>query len=159
MQNKGAILTFAILLAAVCLYQLSFTFKARQIEKNAQEYAQGDPDKEFNYLDSISGETVYNFLGLKKFTYKEVKELELNLGLDLKGGMNVTLEVAVDDLIRALSNYNNDETFNAALLRARVMQRGSQEDFVTLFGQAFRRNRSQCSSGLYFSDTRTAQQN
>lgn len=137
MQNKGAILTFAILLAAVCLYQLSFTFKARQVEKNAQEYAQGDPDMEFNYLDSISGETVYNFLGLKKFTYKEVKELELNLGLDLKGGMNVTLEVAVDDLIRALSNYNNDETFNAALQRAREMQRGSQEDFVTLFGQAF----------------------
>jgi len=137
MQNKGAILTFAILLAAVCLYQLSFTFKAKQVEKNAQEYAQGDPNKEFTYLDSISGETVYNFLGLKKFTYKEVKELELNLGLDLKGGMNVTLEVAVDDLIRALSNYNNDETFNAALQRARVMQRGSQEDFVTLFGQAF----------------------
>lgn len=137
MQNKGAILTFAILLAAVCLYQLSFTFKARQVEKDAREYAQGDPTKEFNYLDSISGEEVYNFLGLKKFTFKEVKELELNLGLDLRGGMNVTLEVAVDDLIRALSNYNNDETFNAALQRAKEMQRGSQEDFVTLFGQAF----------------------
>ena len=137
MQNKGAILTFAILLAAVCLYQLSFTFKARQVEKTAREYAQGDPVKEFNYLDSISGEEVYNFLGLKKFTFKEVKELELNLGLDLRGGMNVTLEVAVDDLIRALSNYNNDETFNAAINRAKVMQRGSQEDFVTLFGQAF----------------------
>lgn len=137
MQNKGAILTFAILLAAVCLYQLSFTFKARQVENTAREYAQGDPDKEFTYLDSISGETVYNFLGLKKFTFKEVKELELNLGLDLKGGMNVTLEVAVDDLIRALSNYNNDETFNAALQRAKELQRGSQEDFVSLFGQAF----------------------
>ncbi|SHF54584.1 SecD/SecF fusion protein [Mariniphaga anaerophila] len=137
MQNKGAILTFAILLAAVCLYQLSFTFKAKQIEKDAVEYAQGDAVREFNYLDSISGEVVYNFLGLKKFTYKEVKELEINLGLDLKGGMNVTLEVAVDDLIRALSNYNNDPTFNSALLRAKEMQRGSQEDFVTLFGQAF----------------------
>jgi SecD/SecF fusion protein len=137
MQNKGAILTFAILLAAVCLYQLSFTFKARQVEKAAQEYAQGDPDKEFYYLDSISGEVIYNFLGLKKFTFKEVKELELNLGLDLKGGMNVTLEVSVDDLIRALSNYNNDSTFNAALQSARQMQRGSQEDFVTLFGRAF----------------------
>jgi SecD/SecF fusion protein len=137
MQNKGAILTFAILLAAVCFYQLSFTFKARQVEKDAVEYAQGDPDKEFYYLDSISGEVVYNFLGLKQFTFKEVKELELNLGLDLKGGMNVTLEVSVDDLIRALSNYNNDSTFNAAIVRAREMQRGSQEDFVTLFGQAF----------------------
>jgi SecD/SecF fusion protein len=85
MQNKGAILTFAILLAAVCLYQLTFTFKASQIERQAKEYAQGDPVKEFNYLDSISGEVVYNFLGLKKFTYKDVKELEINLGLDLKG--------------------------------------------------------------------------
>ena len=137
MQNKGAILTFAILLAAVCLYQLSFTFKAKQVEKAAARYAQGDPNKEFIYLDSISGEVVYNFLGLKKFTFKEVKEQEINLGLDLKGGMNVTLEISVDDLIRALSNYNNDSTFNAALARAREMQSGSQEDFVTLFGRAF----------------------
>jgi SecD/SecF fusion protein len=137
MQNKGAILTLAILLAAVCLYQLSFTWKARQVEQNAVEYAQGDPDKEFAYLDSISGEVVYNFMGLKKFTYKEVKELELNLGLDLKGGMNVTLEVAVDDLIRALSNYSQDSTFNAALARANELQQESQEDFVTLFGEAF----------------------
>ncbi len=137
MQNKGAILTFAILLALVCLYQLSFTFRARQVEKNAREYAQGDPDKEFYYLDSISGEVVYNFLGLKKFTFREVKELELNLGLDLRGGMNVTLEVSVDDLIRALSNYNNDSTFNAALSRAKELQKGSQEDFVTLFGRSF----------------------
>lgn len=137
MQNKGAILTFAILLAAVCLYQLSFTFKARQVENTAAEYAQGDPLKEATYLDSIAGEEVFNFLGLKKFTFKEVKEQELNLGLDLRGGMNVTLEISVDELIRALSNYNNDSTFNAALSQARVMQRGSQEDFVTLFGRAF----------------------
>jgi len=137
MQNKGAILSFAILLAAVCLYQLSFTWKARQIENDAEEYADGNRNKEYVYLDSISGEVVYNFLGLKKFTYKEVKELELNLGLDLKGGMNVTLEVAVDDLIRSLSNYSNDSTFNAALVRAKEMRKESQEDFVTLFGQAF----------------------
>lgn len=137
MQNKGAILTFAILLAAVCLYQLTFTFKAAQIERRAKEYAQGDPAKEYFYLDSISGEVVYNFLGLKKFTYKDVKELEINLGLDLKGGMNVTLEVSVVDVIRALSNYNPDSTFNAALARAIELQRASTQDFVTLFGQAF----------------------
>jgi SecD/SecF fusion protein len=137
MQNKGAILTFAILLAAVCLYQLTFTFKAGQIERRAKEYAQGDPVKEFNYLDSISGEVVYNFLGLKKFTYKDVKELEINLGLDLKGGMNVTLEVSVVDVIRAMSNYNPDSTFNAAINRALEMQKTSTQDFVTLFGQAF----------------------
>jgi SecD/SecF fusion protein len=137
MQNKGAILTFAILLAAVCLYQLTFTWKAQQIEKDAAEYAQGDPDKEYVYLDSISGEVVYNFLGLKKFTYKDVKELEMNLGLDLKGGMNVTLEVEVEDLIRAMSNYSRDSTFNAALARAKELQENSQADFVDLFGQAF----------------------
>jgi SecD/SecF fusion protein len=137
MQNKGVIFTFAVLLAAVCVYQLSFTWKSKQIEKRAIEYAQGNPEKEYHYLDSVSGEVVYNFLGLKKFTYKEVKELELNLGLDLKGGMNVTLEISVIDLIKAMSDYNNDSTFNAALTRATELQRNSQKDFVTLFGQAF----------------------
>lgn len=137
MQNKGAILAFAILLAAVCFYQLTFTWKAKQVEKHATEYAQGDSDKEFRYLDSMNGEVVYNFLGLKKFTYKDVKELEMNLGLDLKGGMNVTLEVEVSDLIRAMSNYSTDSTFNAALVRAKQLQQNSQKDFVALFGQAF----------------------
>jgi len=137
MQNKGAILTFAILLAAVCFYQLTFTWKAKQVEKEAVEYAQGNPDLEYFYLDSISGEEVYNFLGLKQFTYKDVKELEMNLGLDLKGGMNVTLEVSVKDIIRAMSNYSTDSTFNAAIVRAEELQENSQADFVTLFGQAF----------------------
>lgn len=137
MQNKGVIFTFAILLAAVCIYQLSFTWKSKQIEKQAIEYAQGNPDKEYHYLDSISGEVVYNFLGLKKFTYKDVKELEINLGLDLKGGMNVTLEISVVDLIRSMADYNTDSTFNAALARATQLQLNSQKDFVTLFGQAF----------------------
>ncbi len=137
MQNKGAILSFAILLAAVCFYQLTFTWKAKQIEKDAVEYAQGNSQKELFYLDSISGEEVYNFFGLKKYTYKDVKELEMNLGLDLKGGMNVTLEVSVVDIIKAMSNYSTDSTFNAALARASQLQENSQADFVTLFGQAF----------------------
>ena len=137
MQNKGAILSFAILLAAVCFYQLTFTWKAKQVEKDAVEYAKGDPKMEHFYLDSMSGEVVYSFLGLKKFTYKDVKEQEMNLGLDLKGGMNVTLEVSVVDIIRAMSNYSTDSTFNAALIRAKQLQSNSQADFVTLFGQAF----------------------
>lgn len=137
MQNKGAILTLIILLFAVCFYQLGFTFKAMQVEKHAREYAQGDPEKENAYLDSISGEPVYNFLWLKKFTYQEVKGLELNLGLDLKGGMNVTMEVSVVDVIRALSNYSTDSTFNAALALASQMQKNSTQDYVTLFGEAF----------------------
>ena len=137
MQNKGAILTLAILLAAVCAYQLSFTWKSQQIKKDAAEYAQGDPDLEYQYLDSMAGEVVYNFLGLKKFTYKDVRELEMNLGLDLKGGMNVTLEVEVKDIIRAMSNYSDDPTFNKAMALADERQKKSQEDYVTLFGNAF----------------------
>jgi SecD/SecF fusion protein len=137
MQNKGAILTLAILLAAVCVFQLSFTWKAQQIKDDAIEYAQGDPVMEFNYLDSMKSEVVYNFLGLKKYTFKDVQELEMNLGLDLKGGMNVTLQVEVKDIIRAMSNYSDDETFNKALNRASELQKNSQADFVTLFGQAF----------------------
>ena len=89
------------------------------------------------YIDSIAGENVYSFLGLKKYTYREVKELEMNLGLDLKGGMNATLEVSVIDLIKALSNHNPDSTFNRALVRANELQTNSQDDFVTLFGKAF----------------------
>jgi len=137
MQNKGAILTFAILLALVSLYQLSFTWKAKQVEKAAVEYAQGDAAKEFQYLDSMNSQVVYNFLGLKKFTYKDVKGLEMNLGLDLKGGMNVTLEVEVKDIIRAMSNNSTDTTFVKALARADELQKNSQEDYVTLFGRAF----------------------
>ena len=137
MQNKGAILTFAILLAAVCFYQLTFTYKARQVEADAAEYAQGDPTLENVYLDSIAGEVVYNFLGLVKYTYKDVKELEMNLGLDLIGGMNATLEVSVVDLIKSLANNSTDSTFNEALARAKAEQQNSQEDFVTLFSRSF----------------------
>ena len=137
MQNKGAILTFAILLALVSLYQLSFTWKAKQVENAAAEYAQGDAQKEFHYLDSMNNVVVYNFLGLKKFTYNDVKGLEMNLGLDLKGGMNVTLEIQVKDIIRAMSNNSTDTTFVKALARADELQKNSQDDYVTLFGRAF----------------------
>ena len=138
MQNKGAILTLAILLALACVYQLSFTWKARQVEKKAVEYAKGDPAKEYQYLDSISGQPVYNFLGLKNFSFKEVKEHEMNLGLDLKGGMNVTLEVDVRDIIRAMSNFSTDSAFNAAMTKAIQKQTSSTQDFVTLFGESFK---------------------
>lgn len=137
MQNKGAIRLLAILFALVCVYQLSFTFKARQVEKKAAEIANGDQLKEVHYLDSISSTTVYNFLGIRKYTYKEVVAREINLGLDLRGGMNVTLEVSVVDLVKALSNYSKDSTFNAALLKAQEMEKNSQEGFITLFGQAY----------------------
>lgn len=137
MQSKGAIRIFAILLGLICVYQLMFTYKASTVEKAAKEFAKGDKQKELAYLDSMSSEVVYNLLGLRKYTYKEVKELELGLGLDLKGGMNVTLEVKVVDLIKSLSNFSKDSTFNAAIALAVDKQQNSQEDFVTLFGKAF----------------------
>ncbi len=136
MQSKGAIRMLAITLAIVCLYQLSFTVVTKSVEKKASEASGNDKKKYQSYLDSISGKGVYNLL-LKNYTYQECKERELNLGLDLKGGMNVTLEVSVVDLIRAMANYSTDTTFNRAINKALEMQRNSQEDFVTLFGTAF----------------------
>jgi len=137
MQNKGAIRIFAILLALICVYQLMFSFKANQVEKAAKAFSKGDKQKEQAYLDSMSSEVVYNLLGIRKYTFKEVKALELGLGLDLQGGMNVTLEVSVVDLVRSLSNFSKDSTFNAALRMAKEKQKSSQEDFVTLFGKSF----------------------
>jgi SecD/SecF fusion protein len=134
MQSKGAIKLFAILLTVVCLYQLSFTFVTKHVEDNARDYAKGDSAKEKAYLDSINTQPVYPVFGI---TYKKCKESEINLGLDLKGGMNVTMEVSLVDLIRAMSNYSSDGTFNKALANAQQAQKNSQKDFVTLFGEEF----------------------
>ncbi len=138
MQNKGAIKFFGIALALACLYQLSFTFCTRQVESDARNFAQGDLLKESKYIDSISNEPVYNFLWLKKYTYRDCQEQEINLGLDLKGGMNVTLEISIVDVIRSLANYSTDSTFNKALALTKKMQENSQEDYLTLFGKAFK---------------------
>lgn len=139
MQNKGAIKLLTILLALVSAYQLFFTFKTSRVEKAAQEFANGDPVKERAYLDSIANKDIYNFLGLASFTYKECKELELPLGLDLRGGMNVTMEVDVVDVVRSLANNSTDPSFNQALAEAIQMRTKSPKDFVTLFGEAFAR--------------------
>lgn len=136
MQNKGVIIVVAVLFAIASLYQLSFTFVSWKIKQDARDYAAGDLAKELDYLDSIGGEEVYN-IGIANFTYREVQERELNLGLDLKGGMNVILEVSVIDIIRSLSNNSQDTTFQQALELARQKQRNSQADFVTLFGESF----------------------
>jgi len=137
MQNKGAIQIFAILLSLVCLYHLSFTFVVRSVEKDAKEYAAGDPEKLRNYLDSIGNEEVYDIF-INQYTYKECKVHEINLGLDLKGGMNVTLEVSLYDLLKVLSNNSQDPTFNKALDLAKKRQSESTKDFVTLFAEAFK---------------------
>ena len=136
MQNKAAIIVLAIALGLVSIYQLSFTGATYKVRKEARENAKGNLVKETAYLDSISTlpKDQWSFLGN---TFKECQKKELNLGLDLKGGMNVILEVSVEDILRALSNYNPDKTFNAALARSKELQKQSQSDFLTLFGRAF----------------------
>ena len=137
MRNKGVIKTFTILFVLVCIYHLSFTWVSSSVKRDAKEYAKGNLVKQNRYLDSISGKSVYDFLGIRKFTFNECKDRELNLGLDLKGGMNVTLEISVVDVIKALSNNSKDTTFVKAIKLAQKQLRNSQKDFVTLFGEAF----------------------
>jgi len=137
MQSKGAIRFLAILLGIVCLYQLSFTIVTKRVENKAHKAANGDDALYTAYIDSIQNIGVYNLL-FKDYTYKECKDREVNLGLDLKGGMNVTMEVSVADLIKAMAGTNSsDLTFQKAITDAQEMQKTSQEPFVTLFGKAF----------------------
>ncbi|MBQ9471411.1 MAG: protein translocase subunit SecDF [Bacteroidales bacterium] len=140
MQNKGAIRFIAIAMAVVCLYQLSFTLITRREEKKAVafatvEYGVVDRKRESHYLDSISSATVYN-LGLVKYTYKECKEREINLGLDLKGGMNVMLEVSVTDLVYALAGNSTDSAFVQAMNVAKATLGNAH--FIDKFGDAFK---------------------
>ena len=141
MQNRNFIKIFAILFAIVCLYQLSFTWITGSVEDDAFEYASQFPVEEQElkqkfYLDSINSEPVYN-IGLTEYTYAECKSRELNLGLDLKGGMNVTLEVMVIDVVKALANNSKDSVFVEAIKNTQNAQTDSQDDFVTLFGTEY----------------------
>jgi len=161
MQNKGAIRLFAVAFAVVCLYELSFNFWTARVENKAKKYADteaihkfakdlsnGDLAKEGiildslikqqekHYLDSLSTRPVLN-LGFQTFTYKDVKEREINLGLDLKGGMNVTMEISVADIIRGMTGYTKDTAFNNAIDRAQAREKREATDMVTLFGECF----------------------
>ncbi len=133
MQNKGFVKVFAVLLTLVCLFYLSFSFVTNRYNKKAAEYAGGDAVKENLYLDSLSTEKVW--LG---YTLKECREMEISLGLDLKGGMNVVLELSVPDVIRSLSNNNPDENFNKALDLAYAHQATSQKNFIDLFADEYK---------------------
>ena len=132
MQNKGLVITLAVCLALVSAFYLSFSFVTNSYDKKAAEYAQGDAAKEYQYLDSVAGEKVW--FG---YTLKECREKELNLGLDLKGGMNVTMEVSVPDILRVLSGHNTSDIFNQALALASEKQKSSGDDYLTLFFESF----------------------
>jgi SecD/SecF fusion protein len=153
MQLKGLIKIFTIALILISLFQLSFTLVVNNFEKKQEskvrsqlkasnpgmseaELSLAADDKLRFVLDSLSTKEIYN-LGITKYTYQEAKEEQLNLGLDLQGGMNVVLEVSLDDLVRSMSNNRNDPALNLALEEAKKMQVNSQEDFISLFAKAY----------------------
>lgn len=148
MQNKGLVKLFALLFGLVSIYQLSFTFKANQIESEAQELAinkipetednfrEKRSNEEADYLESIANDTIYN-IGIAKFTYNEVKAKAMNLGLDLKGGLNVILQVSVKDILKGLANNTKDPVFNKALDDASELQKSSQNTYLEDFFIAF----------------------
>ena len=132
MQNKGFVKFFSIALGLVCLFYLSFNVVSSYYDGQAKKYAKGDKMEEYRYLDSLSTEKVW-----MNYTLKECREKELSLGLDLKGGMNVILEVSVPDMLRNLADNTTDETFNKAMDLAIKRQATSQKDFLDLFQQAY----------------------
>lgn len=137
MQNKGALKFLAIMLAVACAFQLSFSFITWNVESTATKKYGSDPVQEQIYLDSMRSQVVYN-LGLVKYTYGECQDKEINLGLDLRGGMNITLEIALEDVLRALSNHSTDPDFNRAMAQAKAAQANSTSDFITLFANSYR---------------------
>jgi SecD/SecF fusion protein len=134
LQNKGVITFFAVLLALVCLFYLSFTFATRPYYKQAEVYAAGNQLKESQFLDSIASKKVW--LG---YTLKKSRAMELNLGLDLKGGMSVIMELNVADVLKSLSNHNPDPKFNQALANATERRLKSNSDYITLFTEEYRK--------------------
>jgi SecD/SecF fusion protein len=162
MDLKGIIKLFTIVIAIVCVYELSFTFVARNVESKADSYASKglpaaapagltgdglvayedsiDNIKKFRkrlFLDSMQNQPVYN-LGFAKYTYKECNDLQIHLGLDLKGGMSLVLEISQDEVLRKLSENNKDVAFNQAIVKAKQMQATNGAAFITLFAQAYK---------------------
>ncbi|WP_281337209.1 protein translocase subunit SecDF [Flavobacterium eburneipallidum] len=138
MQNKGLIKFFAILFALVSIYQLSFTFVSNKVKSDAKTFANGNPDKEIKYLDSIGKESVFS-LGFTDFTFNEVKDKQINKGLDLEGGINVILQISVKDVLKGLSNNSKNPVFNKSLADATANQKGNQT-YIDAFFEAFETN-------------------
>jgi SecD/SecF fusion protein len=143
MKNKGFVSVLTVIVTLLCLYYLSFTFVSRGVQKDATAYSTdangvASPSKRQNYLDSVWHKPVYSFLGMKDFTYEEIKNNEISLGLDLQGGMHVTLEVSPVDIIKGISGNNQDSSFVKALNKAAARYKTSQSNFSNLFFDAYR---------------------
>ncbi|MCF6347632.1 MAG: protein translocase subunit SecDF [Flavobacteriaceae bacterium] len=138
MQNKGLIKTFAIIFGLICVYYLSFTVVNNKVENDAEIYAGGNEITKKAYLDSVANVPVANYL-IAEYTHSEVQDRAINLGLDLKGGINATLEVSVRDILFGLSNNSKNPVFNKALADATAAQKNSDKDYIDLFFEAFER--------------------
>ncbi|HEY6160592.1 MAG TPA: hypothetical protein VI112_05195, partial [Bacteroidia bacterium] len=178
MQNKGAVRLFAILLALACLFYLSFSLITRGVEKDAKQTADtyvmkqsvkdtaskmsnGDKQRydsimeafrnsrETRYLDSMRKQVVWNLWPFK-FTYEDCKEKEINLGLDLRGGMNVTLEVSVQDIIKGMSNKPDDPKLQQALTNTLIKEKTDSRDFATVFGEEMKKQDNVHPLSYYF---------
>jgi SecD/SecF fusion protein len=144
MQNKGLIRLFAILFGLVSLYQLSFTFLANKVEDEAKVYALDNAPEdarqraifENKYLDSVANKNVID-LGFSEYTYEDVREKEMNLGLDLKGGINAILQVSVKEVLKSLANDSKNEVFNKALAAADETQKASNDNYLDIFFAEF----------------------
>ncbi len=145
MQNKGLIKLFAILFGLVSLYQLSFTFLADKVEDDATSYATSKVSDnnarqkaafERKYLDSVANKDIVD-IGVAKYTYDDVKDKEMNLGLDLKGGINAILQVSVKEVLKSLSNDSKNEAFNKALELADTRLKDSNANYLDLFFEEF----------------------
>ncbi len=163
MQNKGLIKLFAILFGLVSIYQLSFTYVAGSVEDKAKAFAEAKVPNtqadyiakreavEAKYLDSMLGRDVYN-IGVAKFTYAEIKEKELNRGLDLKGGINVILQISVRDILRGLANNSKDPIFNKSLAEADEQLRKTDRTYLDLFFEAYEKNGGKLASPDVFAN-------
>ena len=149
MQNKGLITVFAIALGLASLYQLSFTWVANNVASDAEEFAAGDSKVKATYLDSMMTQEVYPVLG---FTYSEVKKREMNLGLDLKGGMNVILEVSVKDVLKGLVANAQDPVFVQAIANTDAAQSEGQNNYLNSFFAEFDRLSAETGGGRLLSD-------
>ncbi len=147
---KGLIKIFLVLLVLVSLLQAFYMMPTRKVEADAdafaQQYVESHPQQDAyearksaraNYLDSLSSEDIFSIPGIGSFSYNELKQKQLALGLDLKGGMSSVLQVDLKEMLENLSRNSRDEAFNNALAEAEAAQSGSQSDFISLFGQAY----------------------
>lgn len=163
MQNKGLVKLFALLFGLVSIYQLSFTYIAGRMESDAKAYADAKVPSsqadyiakrekvESQYLDSMLGQDVYN-IGITKYTFAEVKEKELNRGLDLKGGINVILQISVKDILKGLANQSKDPIFNKSLAEADEQLRKTDRTYLDLFFEAYAKNGGKLASPEVFAN-------